>query len=220
MQRCHLSFFIAFTESGSGANPLTMSTCVRPTMDRAHILASVRERVEGLPGIIAFRYLDAEWRKEIMLLEKEAESNGACGGLMPFINKGVWSVFERNVQFVIVASNDSILLGDSEELVHIEDQKGHIVGEWVSAKRLEELKGREDVCFLSSDFVMYSGVDVVGEPYFVLPNIDFPYLEGLEGVKDVASGSISTLSDDRIREHLGYSQTHHWTHLIGFNIED
>ena len=62
-------------------------------------------------------------------------------------------------------------------------------------------------------------VDIVGEPFFVLPNIEFPYLDGLEGVKDVASGSISTLSDDYIRERLGYSQTKHWTHLVGFNVE-
>jgi hypothetical protein len=187
-------------------------------MDRAEVLAEVKERVESLPGVIAFQYLDADWRKQIMLLEKEAESNGACGGLMPFVNKGVWSAFDREVQFVIVASSDSILLGDSQQLVHIEDQRGSIVGEWISARRLEELQGREDVCFLSSDFVLYSGVEIVGEPFFVLPHINFPYLEGLEAVKDVASGSISTLSDDYIRELLGYSETKHWTHLVGFNI--
>ncbi|MDD1747597.1 MAG: hypothetical protein LUQ16_07535 [Methanomassiliicoccales archaeon] len=189
-------------------------------MDRSEVLARVRKRVEGLPGVMAFQYLDAGWRKEIMLLEKEAESNGACGGLMPFTNKGVWSAFEREVQFVIVASSDSILLGDSERLVYIQDQKGNIVGEWVGAKRLEQLKGREDVCFLSSDFVLYPEVEVVGEPFFVLPDIDFPYLDGVEGVKDVASGSISTLSDDHIRERLGFSQTKHWTHLVGFNVKE
>lgn len=189
-------------------------------MDRADVLANVKERVEGLPGIIAFQYLDEGWRKQIMLLEKEAESNGACGGLMPFTNKGVWSVFQREVQFLIVASSDSILLGDSEQLIHIEDQKGNVVGEWLSAKRLQELQGREDVCFLSTDFVLYSDVQVEGEPFFVLPHIDFPYLEGLEGVKDVASGSISTLSDDYIRERLGYSETKHWTHIVGFNVQE
>jgi hypothetical protein len=188
-------------------------------MDRETILASVRKRVEGLPGIITFQYLDSDWRKEIMLLEREAESNGACGGLMPFVNRGVWSAFDREVQFIIVASSESILLGDSEQLVQIEDQKGQIVGEWIGNRRMQELAGREDVCFLSSDFVLYSNVDIIGEPFFVLPNINFPYLEGLEGVKNVASGSISTLSDDYIRQRLGYSETKHWTHLVGFNVE-
>ena len=188
-------------------------------MDREKVLARVKERVESLPGVIAFKYLDAEWRKGIIDLEREAESNGACGGLMPFTNRGVWLAFDREVQFVIVASSESILLGDSEQLVRIEDQKGQIVGEWIGARRLEELQGRDDVCFLSSDFVLYSGVEIAGEPFFVLPHIDFPYLNGLDGVKEVASGSISTLADDYTRERLGYSQTKHWTHLVGFNIE-
>lgn len=188
-------------------------------MDREMVLASVKERVEGLPGVIAFRYLDADWRKQIMLLEREAESNGACGGLMPFVNRGVWSAFDREAQFIIVVASESILLGESDQLVHIEDQKGQIVGEWIGARRMEEYAGRDDVCFLSSDFVLYSEVEIVGEPFFVLPNIDFPYLAGLEGVKEVVSGSISTLSDDQIRQRLGYSETRHWTHLVGFNIE-
>jgi hypothetical protein len=188
-------------------------------MDRSVVLATVKERVEALPGVIAFRYLDAEWRKEISLLEKEAESNGACGGLMPFVNRGVWSAFDREIQFVIVVASESILLGDSDQLVRIEDQKGQIVGEWIGSRRMQELAGREDVCFLSSDFVLYSGVDIAGEPFFVLPNIDFPYLADLEGAKDVVSGSISTLSDDHIRHRLGYSETKHWTHLVGFNVE-
>ncbi|HUL38801.1 MAG TPA: hypothetical protein VLU38_00775 [Methanomassiliicoccales archaeon] len=188
-------------------------------MDRDMVLASVKKRMEGLSGVIAFQYLDADWKKQIVMLEREAESNGACGGLMPFTNRGVWTAFDRAVQFIIVASSESILLGDSEQLVHIEDQKGQIVGEWIGARRMEDFAGRDDVCFLSSDFVLYSSVDIVGEPFFVLPNIEFPYLDGLEGVKDVASGSISTLSDDYIRERLGYSQTKHWTHLVGFNVE-
>lgn len=187
-------------------------------MDREEVLRKVRERVESLPGIIAFQFLDKEWREQLMHLEKEAESNGACGGLMPFTNKGVWTAFEREVQFVIVASSDAILLGLSNGLVYIEDQKGQIVGEWVNAKRMEELRGRDDVCFLSEDFVLYPDVKVEGEPFFVLPHVDFPYLNDLEGVRDVASGSVSTLADDYIRDRLGYSETKHWTHLVGFNI--
>ncbi len=93
-------------------------------MDRDLVMAKVRERVKGLPGVIDFQYLDKGWRDQLMLLEKEAETNGACGGLMPFTNRGVWSAFEREVQFLIVASCDTVLLGVSQGLVHIEDQNG------------------------------------------------------------------------------------------------
>lgn len=187
-------------------------------MDRESVMTNVRRRVESLPGIIAFKYLDEESRGDIIRLEKEAEENGACGGLMPFTNRGVWSAFEREVQFVIVGARDAVLLGISEGLVHIEDQKGQRVGEWVNAKRSEELRGNPDVCFLSEDFVLYSDVNIAGEPFFVLPKVDFPYLDGMEGVRNVVSGSVSTLADDYIRYRMGYSDTQHWTHLVGFDI--
>jgi len=52
----------------------------------------------------------------------------------------------------------------------------------------------------------------------VLPRVDFPYLEDFPGVANVTSGSISTIADDFIRFRLGYRETKHWTHLIGFDI--
>jgi hypothetical protein len=187
-------------------------------MDRAAVMQAVKERVKTLPGVIAFEFLEGEFRQHLIDLEHEAESNGACGGLMPFTNEGVWEAFKRQVQFVIVADSSAIILGVSNGLVYIRDQKGQIVGEWLTPERVAEMKDRTDVCRISDDFVMYSGLDIVGEPYFVLPKINFPYLDSIEGVKDVASGSISTLADDYIRYRLGFGDTRHWTHLVGFNI--
>ena len=191
--------------------------CSEP-MDREKVLAEVRSRIEALPGVIAIQFLDRMFHDDLMSLENEAEANGACGGLMPFTNRGVWESFKREVQFIIVVEHDSIILGGSSDLVYISDQKGQIVGEWLNPQRMDELKDRKDVCFLSSDFVLYPEVEVEGEPYFVLPEIDFPYLKDVQGVMNITSGSISTLADDYIRSKLGFGQTRHWTHLVGFDI--
>ncbi|MDD1770476.1 MAG: hypothetical protein LUO79_05260 [Methanomassiliicoccales archaeon] len=188
-------------------------------MERSDILEAVKRKVTSLSGVIAFEYLKGEFKEKLVELEHEAEKNGACGGLMPFTNRGVWMAFDRQVQFVIVASSSAMLLGISDGLVYIEDQKGQIVGEWLNAKRQEELKDRKDLCFLSEDFVLYPDVEVSGEPFFVLPEVAFPYLKGIRGVKNVASGSISTLADDFIRARLGYGETKHWTHLVGFDLD-
>jgi len=182
-------------------------------------LEMVRKKVSSLAGVIAFEYLEGEFKETLIRLEREAEKNGACGGLMPFTNQGVWSAFERQVQFVIVASSSTILLGVSDDLVYISDQKGHVVGEWLNAKRREELKDSKEICFLSEDFVLYPNVEVIGEPFFVLPEIEFPYLTNVKGVKNVASGSVSTMADDFIRIKLGYTETKHWTHLVGFDVD-
>ncbi len=161
-------------------------------MEKAQVLDAVRKEITAIPGIIAFQYLDAEFKDKLIAVERDAESHGACGGLMPFTNEGVWKTFEREVQFVIVASSETVLLGISNGLVFIKDQKGQTVGEWLTPERQTELKGRTGLCYISDDFVLYPDVKVSGEPFFVLREIDFPFLRGFKGVKNVTSGSIST----------------------------
>ena len=59
-------------------------------MDKAQVLDAVRKNITAIPGIIAFQYLDEEFKEKLIAVEREAESHGACGGLMPFTNEGVW----------------------------------------------------------------------------------------------------------------------------------
>ncbi|MEM0449545.1 MAG: hypothetical protein QW520_06980 [Methanomassiliicoccales archaeon] len=188
-------------------------------MDKEKVKEVVRKKIEEIPGIVAFQYLDQKFKGDIIALEKAAEDNGACGGLMPFINKGVWSCMSKEEQFVIVVKGETLILSLSKSLVFLEDQEGQVIGEWVNPSRLEELKKKDNVCFLSEDFVLYSDVNIRGEPRFVLPAVDFHYLDDIEGVENVVSGSVSTLADEFIREKLGYLLENHWTHLVGFDIK-
>jgi len=192
---------------------------VSAAMDEEAVLAQVKKTVLALSGVISMTFLDADFRAEIINLEMEAEKNGACGGLMPFTNRGVWESFKRRVQFVMVVQSSAILIGDENDLVYIEDQKGQRVGEWINADRQKELAGRQDICYISPDFVLYPDVQSVGEPFFVLPEMDFPYIKNIAGVTNVTSGSVSTLADDYIRHRLGFSNTKHWTHLVGFDLK-
>ena len=80
------------------------------------------------------------------------------------------------------------------------------------------MKLRENAYLLSEDFVLYGDVDIVGEPYFKIPPMKFHILEGMTGIKELVSASISTVSDDYIRNRLGYQNTKHWTHLVGYDL--
>ena len=80
------------------------------------------------------------------------------------------------------------------------------------------MKENPSANFLSEDFVLHSDVTVQGEPYFLIDEIGFPYLEGVEGITRITSGSVSTLSDDRMRSLLGFEGPNLWTHLVGFDI--
>jgi len=188
-------------------------------MEREDILTRVKKKVESLSGVIAVEMLTPELKAAIIELETEAEKNGSCGGLMPFTNRGVWECFRRQEQFIIVVDRDSLIIGDDRDLVYISDQSGQRIGEWLNEARMKEMHGRDDICYISPDFILYSNIQSVGEPFFVLPEMEFPYLKDIEEVENVTSGSISTLADDYVRNQLGYRNTKNWTHLIGFDIK-
>ncbi|MCE5296295.1 MAG: hypothetical protein LLG16_04230 [Euryarchaeota archaeon] len=187
-------------------------------MDHEDALKAVENKVRGLPGVIDFIYLDADLRENIVALESACEKNGACGGLMPYINTGVWETLRRQQCFVLIISSSAMLLGPTKDLVYIADKKGQVIGEYLTPERREEFKERTDVSFLGEDFILYMNVEPEGEPFFVLPEMPFDFLKGIDDVIDVTSASISTLSDDYIRDRFGYKATKHWTHLVGFNL--
>jgi hypothetical protein len=188
------------------------------TMDRKTVLTEVEQRVREIPGVVDMRFLDPDLKEEVVKLEMLAEKNGACGGLMPFVNKGVWEALAREVCFVIVGN--AHLLVDNKGLLYMMDDKKQILGEYVTPEqRAEILRTKPDTHFLSDDFIMHPEVEISGEPYFLIDEIKFDYIRDIPGVTRVTSGSTSTLSDDMIRTVMGHPGPDQWTHLIGFDIK-
>jgi hypothetical protein len=188
-------------------------------MDRETTLKHVEETLRAIPGVMDVWFLDQEHRSRLESIERQAESNGACGGLMPFVNRGVWATLSREVAVIIVIGSSIPLIGDNFNIVYIVDQNEQVIGEYLTAQRQEEFKGRDDVCRISPDFIIYNDRPPVGEPFFVLPELEFHFLDQIKEVQDVTSGSISTMADDWIRFELGHTETKHWTHVIGFNTK-
>jgi hypothetical protein len=189
-------------------------------MDKAAILKQVEETVRSILGVMDVWFLDAQDRTKLESIERETESHGACGGLMPFVNRGVWATMSREVVAVIVIGSSIPLIGNQFNIVYIEDQNKQVIGEYLTPERQEEFKDRTDVCRIGPDFIIYGDKTMVGEPYFVLPELEFHFLDDIKEVMDVTSGSISTVADDWIRVKRGFVETKHWTHIIGFNLND
>jgi hypothetical protein len=187
-------------------------------VDHDSVLKAVEDTIRNLPGVTDYIYVDADIRERITDLESMCEENGACGGLMPYVNTGVWETLRRQHCFIMIINSSALLLGPAKDLVYIADKKGQVLGEYLTPERREEFRERKDVSFIGDDFILYMGIEAEGEPFFVLPELPFDFLDGIDGVIDVTSGSISTLSDDYIRERYGYKATKQWTHLVGFNM--
>ncbi|NLT36996.1 MAG: hypothetical protein GXX95_02410 [Methanomassiliicoccus sp.] len=186
-------------------------------MDRDQVLSNVESKIKAIPGVLDMRFLDAELKKQVVESEQQAEKNGACGGLMPFINKGVWAALDREVSLVLVGSVD--LLVDDRGLLYMMDQKGQVLGEYVTPTQREKLlKEKPETRFLSEDFILHGDIDIAGEPYFLINETHFEHLKDVEGIERVTSGSLSTLTDDLVREIMGFTGPKMWTHLVGFDL--
>ncbi len=189
-------------------------------MKSKEVRQAVEERIRAEPGIVDMMFLDPEYKQRVIESEAQAEKNGACGGIMPFVNDGVWQSLDRDVCIVIIIRSSELIL-DNTGIVYIVDQKGQKIGEYLTPKRREEVKKeRPDAAFLSEDFCLYSDLNLEGEPYFVIAPIPFPTIENIPGVKDVVSGSISTMSDDFIRREMNHMGPNRWSHLVGFNYSE
>jgi len=186
-------------------------------MEIDQLRSHIRAALLSFPGIDEVAFLDRNMRDIVGRLEKEAECNGAVGGLMPFVNTGVWETLGRKEVFVLVAQPGVPMLSPQQNLVHIVDRKGQIIGEYLSEDRRKEVLGREDVVWISDDFVLYSDLDISGEPYVRIPPMTFPLLDGIPGINNLTSSSVSTLTDDHLRKVLGFSDTKDWTQLVGFD---
>ncbi len=187
-------------------------------MDRSDVLAAVERRIRALPGVVDVRYLDDDIKRQIDHYEKVAESHGAAGGLMPYKNRGVWEVLSRQVSLVIVGNQDFIMDTDLHGVVSMMDQNGQVLGEYVPPRKREKLMGQPNVFFMSEDFVMYTDRQPVGEPYFLLDEVPVHDFDDIEGITRVTSGSLTTLSDDVVRNLLGCAGPKKWTTLIGFDL--
>ena len=185
--------------------------------EREAILANVEEALLEIPGVEAMRFLGPELKEEITRLELLAEQNGACGGLMPFRNGGVWAALSREVSFMVVGNAHFII--HNEGLLYMMDTSGQVIGEYVPPHLKEQfVKEHPDANFLSDDFALLTDVTVDGEPYFLIDEIEFPYLEKVKGITRLTSGSVSTMSDDLVRSLMGCEGPELWTHLVGFDL--
>ena len=162
--------------------------------------------------------MDENIRKEVYRLEKIAESNGAVGGLLECTNNGVWETLKRDV--VVALVGDEHFITSDENLLVMVDDSGTIVGEYVTPFRKEQILRKDPhASFLSDDFVVYGGVKITSEVHFEINEVGFSYLDGIDGIKNVTSGSISTLSDDYLRDLTKHNAKRFWTHLVGFDFD-
>jgi hypothetical protein len=135
------------------------------------------------------------------------------------VNEGFWETFGREFQMALVLDRSSPIVHRTDQLLELRDQEGKKIGEGVSPGTIQESSGSQAVRFISKDFVLYEGMQVKGEPYFVIPAVEFDLLQGVKGIQKVVSCSPSAPVDELIRNWSGLDDEGLFTRIVGFEID-
>ncbi|MFQ6088160.1 MAG: hypothetical protein ACE5K0_04585 [Candidatus Methanofastidiosia archaeon] len=181
--------------------------------DGGELLKKVERKLVEMECIKDLRFLSEEERKEVSRLEN-FKGSGRFG--MDLLNEGISEVLKREFVLVILV-DEKEGFREPQELMLIVDEKRNVIGEWLSKDRIKEVRNRENVFFLSSDFVIYTDVKPHGRSYFLIPPLGFPELSGIEDIENLVSTSPSLHSDSYLKKLLNSRDSDFSTILIGFD---
>lgn len=179
-------------------------------------LSDVINRLSEIKGTVVAFKLNDECRNDILEIEKDIKA----AMLIPCINAGVEECLKRQYVFCIIKS--SSFRPPPEATVVLYSDNGIVLGEEILPYKknqfLEEIK--EDIIWLSEEFVLYPERKGNAMEFFVMPPVSFPEMSEM-GMKDVVSCSPSAPADLMLRKMHGYEDDPKLASiLIGFNFDE
>jgi len=179
-------------------------------MDAHAAISKILSEVEGAVDAVVFDENLAD------RIRDEEETVKSMAG-PDVINKAYTETYNRSVK-ICVFCDRKISTHDGSSLT-LEDPEGHIMGMTLTKSMIEEYKDRQDVLWISDDFIMFPEVPARGGERFILHPMKFPILDEKDGCYDVVVASPAPSSDIIIKRHYGVSLKEDLaTMIVGFNI--
>lgn len=185
-------------------------------MMMADALHAVQVRLREMKGLRSLLVMEQDQKNEAIELERQAEEDAKRSGFMKVVNEGFWATFGREFQIALMLDSTSEIVPRTNELLHLKDQEGKRIGEWVGGK---EARSESRSATTRGDFRLYDGIKIVGEPYFAIPEIKFPFLDGVKGIAKVTSCSPAIQVDENLREWTGIRGEDIHTRIVGFDMD-
>ena len=179
-------------------------------------MADLISLLEGMKGTVHAFPLNAECREKILKIESNIKA--ALG--IKVINTGVTECLNR--QHVLCIIKRASFRPPPEPTVILLSDDGVVLGEEILPHCKKEFleNNKEDIIWLSEEFVMYPGRKGERSEAFVMPPVSFPEIEEM-GMLDVVSCSPSAPSDMMLRQMHGYEDDPKKASiLIGFNAPE
>lgn len=163
-------------------------------------MVTIDEVVDFISRMAGSRHvfpLKAEAKENLIKIE---ESVKATFGIN-CCNQGVMECLAR--ENIIVIIKDSRFRPPPEPTVLLMADDGMIIGKEIFPEQKKEYQDKEDVIFLSDEFVLFLDRKPKNKEYFVMPSVSFPEVEKMAGTKNVVSCSPSPPGDMYVRSLHG-----------------
>ncbi len=163
-------------------------------------MVTIDEVVDFISGMEGSRHvfpLKAEAKENLIKVEESVKASFGIN----CCNNGVMDCLSR--KNIIVIIKDSRFRPPPEPTVLLMADEGMIIGMEIFPEQKKQYLEREDVLFLSDEFVLFLDRKPKNREYFVMPPVSFPEVEKMPGTKNVVSCSPSPPGDMYVRSLHG-----------------
>lgn len=147
----------------------------------------------------------------------DIEADTKAGSGMPMLNRAL-DECRRRSSFLVVASDGEGFDQSIGNEVSMVDERGKVVGRMVSPDQMDDFAGRQDVVWLSDDFVLFTDLIPNGEIKVVMNPINITVVGREDGAADAVAMSPAPPGDAFLRGRLGITMDSHVSlFVMGFN---
>lgn len=179
-------------------------------------MGDIVSRIQEMRGVVHVFPLNDNCRDRIWDIEKDIKA--ALG--IPVINKGVEECLSR--KHIICIIKKASFRAPPEPTVMLISDDGVVLGEEILPiyKKAFLAQVKEEIIWLSEEFVLYPDRRGASKEYFVMPPVSFPEVEEM-GMKNVVSCSPAAPADMMLREMHGYEDDPKLASiLVGFDSDE
>lgn len=174
------------------------------------------KRLSEMKGTVHVFRLDDNCRDKILEIEKDIKA----AMLIPCINMGVEECLKRQHVFAIIKNR--AFRPPPEATVVLYSDDGTVLGEEILPYKKKQFleENKEEIIWLSEEFVLYPERKGKAMEFFVMPPVSFPEITEI-GMTNVVSCSPSAPSDMMLRKNHGFEDDPKLASiLIGFDSEE
>lgn len=175
---------------------------------------SILSRIRVEPGIVRAEIMPDALMGRIVLEESTVT---AAMGSMPVVNTGLDECMERDVRICLFEDADA--WHPQATSMRMLNGTGETVGHDIPRESIPEYSGRDDIVFLSEDFVMYADMDM-GDA-LCMEMLAVAYHGKGDWIPEWQSPIIwypSSTSSDMIKDFFGHPKDSTATGILAFDV--